>query len=106
MKRIILAGAAVMTLGVGTAFADGPGAPSAIYTQWFAAACMPTVPATQWYAMTPQARLAMVQRMQQVAAASVWPSANWRAFRCAKWELGYRLVPADSVAIASAGSAQ
>ena len=107
MKAIILVGAVVMALGVGTAFADGSGGTTVGYQQWQAANCNSTIPATQWYALAPDVRLMLVQRSQQEMAASIWPDANERhSNRCAKWLLGYREIIVEPVASASARSAR
>jgi hypothetical protein len=67
MKTMILAAAAVVALGMGTAFAEGEGGPTAGGLEWQAANGNPTIPATEWFAMTPAAREARVQQLQQQA---------------------------------------
>ena len=73
MKTMILAAVAVVALGMGTAFADGEGGPTAGGLEWQAANGNPTIPATEWFAMTPAAREARVQQLQQQAASALWP---------------------------------
>ena len=72
MKTMILA-AAVVALGMGSAFAEGEGGPTAGGLEWQAANGNPTIPATEWFAMTPAAREARVQQLQQQAASALWP---------------------------------
>ena len=47
MKTMILAAAAVVALGMGTAFAEGEGGPTAGGLEWQAANGNPTIPATE-----------------------------------------------------------
>jgi hypothetical protein len=57
MKTTILAAAAVLILGVGSAaYADGEGGASATGLQWQARNGNATVPATEWFAATPAQR--------------------------------------------------
>jgi len=70
---MILAAVAVAALGMGPAFAEGEGGPTASGLEWQAANGNPAIPATEWFAMTPAAREARVQQLQQQAAAALWP---------------------------------
>ena len=57
MKTMIIAAAAVLALGVGSAaYADGEGGASATGLQWQARNGNATVPATEWFAATPAQR--------------------------------------------------
>jgi hypothetical protein len=73
MRTLILAAVAVAALGVSSAFAEGEGGPTAGGLEWQAANGNPTIPATEWFAMTTAAREARVQQLQQQAAAALWP---------------------------------
>src|ERR1700722_9507032 len=73
MKTMILAAVAVVALGMGTAFAEGEGGPTAGGLEWQAANGNPTIPATEWVAVAPGAREARVQQLQQQAASALWP---------------------------------
>lgn len=72
MKMIVLALAAVAALGASPTFADGSGGTTAGYERWQAANGNPTIPATDWYRMSPPQRIARVQLLQQQQAAAIW----------------------------------
>lgn len=73
MKTVILAALAAVTLGVGPALAGEGGGRTAGALQWQAANGNPTIPATEWFALSPAQREARVQQLQQQAAAAVFP---------------------------------
>ena len=56
MKTMILTAAAVLVLGVASAFADGEGGGSATGAQWQARNGNALVPSTEWFAASPAQR--------------------------------------------------
>lgn len=84
MKTMILA--AAMALAMGTAYADGVGGQTASALRWQAANGNPEIPRTERFALSPAARSARVQQMQEQAAATIWgaPSGNAVAQSSAK----------------------
>jgi hypothetical protein len=64
---------AVAVLGSSAAYAEGNGGAPTGYETWQTANGNPTIPATQWFAMTPEQRVAKVQQMQQRQADALWP---------------------------------
>lgn len=77
MKTItIMVAAAVAVLGVSAAHAEGNGGAPTGYETWQTANGNPTIPATQWFAMTPEQRAARVQQMQQRQDEALWPGST------------------------------
>ena len=74
MKTLILSAAAVLALGVGSAFADGEGGASATGEQWQARNGNALVPATEWFAATPAQRQLL---SHQYPVQSILPPTNY-----------------------------
>ena len=72
MKTMILAAIAALSLGMGTAVAQGEGGPTASALDWQAANGNPSISGTKWFALSPAARAARVQQLQQQAAAAIF----------------------------------
>lgn len=73
MKTTILAAAAIAALGIVSARAEGNGGAPAGSAMRQAANGNPEIPATQWFAMSPAARQAMIKQLQERQAATLWP---------------------------------
>ena len=73
MKTMMLAAVAVVALGMGSAFAEGNGGATAGALQWQAANGNPDISGTEWFALSPAGRAALVQQRQQRALAALRP---------------------------------
>jgi hypothetical protein len=71
MKTIVFAAAILAGLG-GSALAEGNGGPPTGYERWQSAMGNPTIPSTEWFAMTPDQRRARVHKMQMSAERGIW----------------------------------
>jgi hypothetical protein len=71
MKAILFATVILAGFG-GSAHAEGNGGPPTGYERWQTAMGNPTIPSTEWFAMTPDQRRARVRKMQTAAKKAIW----------------------------------
>jgi hypothetical protein len=72
LMRVIVFATAILAVLGGAAHAEGNGGPPTGYERWQAAMGNPTIPSTEWFAMTPDQRRTRVRKLQMAAEKGIW----------------------------------